>query len=53
LFFDAFISKLRKLNNSLDFTNRETAKIIEVLDIKGDEIKEYFFTERVAQTATE
>lgn len=43
----------RKLNNALDFTNRETAKIVEVLDIKGDEIKEYFFTEKVAQTATE
>ena len=42
----------RKLNNALDFTNRETAKIIEVLDIKGDEIKEYFFTEMVARDAT-
>ena len=42
----------RKLNNALDFTNRETAKIIEVLDIKGDEIKEYFFTEKVAPNAT-
>lgn len=42
----------RKLNNALDFTNRETAKIIEVLDIKGDEIKEYFFTEKVARNAT-
>ena len=42
----------RKLNNALDFTNRETAKIIEVLDIKSDEIKEYFFTEMVARDAT-
>ena len=42
----------RKLNNALDFTNRETAKIIEVLDIKDDEIKEYFFTEMVTRDAT-
>lgn len=40
----------RKLNNALDFTNRETAKIIEVLDIKGDEIKEYFLLKRLHET---
>ena len=41
-----------KINNNIDFTNSETQKMINILEIPLEKINDYFFTYQVALNAT-
>lgn len=41
-----------KLNNKVFFTQEEINKSLSILDIKDDEIKQYFFTLKVEKNST-